>query len=155
MSENEKKMKKLEDLDKKNIYSVPDGYFESLPDRIQSRIKAEKESKNTIPLYRSIGYAAAAAIVLLIAYIGIFRTSFSNQEDHYEALLDEVSTEQLVAYMEVYSEESYYEQVQLETLLEEGNIDQEKFDEIFDDEQDLLNGITEEEELLFEIDELI
>ena len=31
-------MKKLEDIPKKEIFDVPDGYFEKLPGKIQARI---------------------------------------------------------------------------------------------------------------------
>ena len=33
---------KLEDIKKKNIYTVPDKYFDQLPTRIQSRVNEQK-----------------------------------------------------------------------------------------------------------------
>lgn len=63
-------MNKLEKIPKKQIYTVPEGYFDNLPSTIQARVAAD----NTQPAFRitwaaSLKYALPA---LLIAVAGLF-----------------------------------------------------------------------------------
>jgi hypothetical protein len=58
----------MENLEKKNIFKEPEGYFDGLPDRIMDRHSEEK----TRSIYR-ISFAAAAIILLSFALF-VFRT---------------------------------------------------------------------------------
>ncbi len=86
-------MKKLEDISKENIYKVPEGYFDKLPGVIQARV-AKPESKGWfVPVFK----IALPAIALVVA-VSIWFTS--PQEASFEDQLNEIQTEQLLAYLE-------------------------------------------------------
>ena len=97
--ENEHRNKnfKLEDLPKKQIFSVPEDYFTELPAIIQSR--AVQPAKDT-PLFswpNALRYALPAlALVMMLVYFG---TRVNNADINVQALIDEVPTEELVAYI--------------------------------------------------------
>lgn len=89
---------KLEEIKKKNIYTVPDKYFDQLPTRIQSRVN-EKTPVSTLHwnwgwLYKLA--IPAAAVLFLIFYFG--KTDF-NTPQNAEAILDQVSTDDVIAYL--------------------------------------------------------
>lgn len=90
---------KLEDIKKKNIYSVPDHYFDQLPTRIQSRVNEKKPV-----LGFSLGWnlvfkiaAPALAVIFIVFYFGI-GNNYSGQSA--DELLAQVDTEDLIAYLE-------------------------------------------------------
>lgn len=89
-------MKKLEDIPKKNIFEVPDGYFEKLPAIIQSRI-AGNETRS-IP---SFGFTLRFGVPMLmaIAVAAIFWLNRLSQDVSAESILASVETEALVAYL--------------------------------------------------------
>jgi hypothetical protein len=87
---------KLEQIEKKNIFEVPDGYFDELPMAIQQRVTS-KEKAFAFPLFAvSLKYALpvfAVAIASVFIYQNYSRSSTS------DAALKDVSTETLVAYL--------------------------------------------------------
>jgi len=89
---------KLEDLNKDNIFKVPDNYFENFPDRLQKRIE-EKENHKKVPVIRlrSIINMAAAAAILIFAIYGI--TKINDNKTSVDQLLSEISSEELVNYL--------------------------------------------------------
>ena len=62
-------MKKLEDIPKKNVFEVPDGYFDRLPGIIQARVSQEKPSFVWYSWPVALRYALP---VLLMMAVGIF-----------------------------------------------------------------------------------
>jgi hypothetical protein len=90
-------MKKLEDIPKKEIFEVPDGYFERLPERIQTRISGSISSTENSFIFRyKLQYALPLIIVVAT---GIYWFSAADQPENVESLLASVQTEQLVAYL--------------------------------------------------------
>lgn len=90
-------MKKLENIPKNNIFEVPEGYFDKLPLKIQSRTEAKSLVREQQPwLWYSLRYALPM-VVLGLASIFIFKPKV----DKAEKILASVSTEELVAYLEV------------------------------------------------------
>ena len=90
---------KLEDIKKKNIYTVPDKYFDQLPTRIQSRVN-EKNPVSWLSWNWSLTYKLAApaiAIILMVIYFG--RTDNYSTQDT-DTILAQVSTEDIIAYLE-------------------------------------------------------
>jgi len=148
MNDRKREMKKLEDIEKKNIYTTPEGYFDQLPDKIQSRIQNQDQKRRQIWMNPALRYAAAAAIILLVGWFGIFRMSTINEPADYNQLLTEVSTAELVAYIES-------SDLTADEILDEINLDEQSFDKVFKSEQDFLDDLYMEEELLIEIDEFI
>lgn len=108
----EKKHIALDQIPKKDVYRTPEGYFESLPDQVLQKIDREdtgKERRLGEVSWKMIGYAAAASVVLLaVVFIG-----FQDNDDvrSPEDLLAEVSTSDLVQYLQ-YSELETYEIVE-------------------------------------------
>jgi hypothetical protein len=90
-------MKKLEDIPKKEIFEVPEGYFEKLPGIIQARV-SERQSSLQFSFARfSIRYVLPA--FLLIAGATFWFTKISLATDA-ETLLADIETEALVAYLD-------------------------------------------------------
>lgn len=87
-------MKKLEDIPRKNLFEVPEGYFEKLPLRIQERVSAP------VPRFSwaSIAVLKYALPLVAILVVGIFwiaqRPSATIEEQ-----LSTIQEDQLVAYL--------------------------------------------------------
>jgi hypothetical protein len=90
-------MKKLENIPKKNIFEVPEGYFEKLPGIVQSRVAAQSKSKATQWVF-ALRYALP---ILILACIGIFwfNNSTSYQYNELEAELESLQPGQLSIYL--------------------------------------------------------
>ena len=90
---------KLDDIHKKNIYNVPEKYFDKLPSKIQARV-AKEERATWFSLDWKLLYRVAApamAVVLLVFYF----VGYNDQEQvSAEELLAEVGTEDLIAYLD-------------------------------------------------------
>lgn len=98
-----KKKIKLEDLERKDIFTSPAGYFEKLPDRIHERIgwqqqKDERPMHQLIP--KQIYYIAASVAMFLIATILIWREP-KEAATSAQHILAEVSTEAMIEYLEM------------------------------------------------------
>jgi len=86
-------MIRLDDIPKKSLFETPEGYFEKLPGRIQSRI-AGPEPK---PLWGTLALKYAFPVLALAAasiFVLTNRPSLSPEE-----LIAGVESEQLVAYL--------------------------------------------------------
>jgi hypothetical protein len=90
-------MKKLEDIPKKQIFEVPDGYFEKLPGIIQSRVATERREPSLWSV-RSFGLRYALPAVILIA-AGIFWFTRPQSDLTTENILASIQTQDLVAYL--------------------------------------------------------
>ncbi|HEY9007175.1 hypothetical protein [Ohtaekwangia sp.] len=86
---------KLEDLPKKEIFTVPDGYFDKLPGIIQARV-AKGQSARPAMRY-TLQYAIP--VVALIA-VGIFWIITISTPTTPEEMLAEIHTTDLVAYLD-------------------------------------------------------
>ncbi len=90
-------MKKLENIPKKNIYEVPEGYFDKLPGIIQARVTNENPKKEFVFYWRtSLKYALP---VVLIAVAGFFWFSQQAKPTDVDSILASIETEELVAYI--------------------------------------------------------
>ena len=89
---------KLEDINKDNIFKVPENYFEEFPDRLKERIAETKKIK-TAPVIslRRIVQLAAAAVILFFAIYGI--KQINNQPATIDQMLADISTEELINYL--------------------------------------------------------
>lgn len=90
-------MKKLENIPKKEIFSVPDGYFDTLPGKIQARISMETPAREQGFALRYKLQYVLPVVVLLAA--GIFWIAGANKTDDPETLLASVQTEALMTYL--------------------------------------------------------
>lgn len=88
-------MKKLEDIPKKEIFNVPDGYFDKLPGIIQARVaKPQKESSP------ALGFALRYAVpTVVLMVVGIVWYNQSHKVVNVDQLISSIQTEDLVAYI--------------------------------------------------------
>lgn len=90
-------MKRLEDIPKKTLFKVPDGYFDRLPGVIQARV-AEKPAQSVwVKAGRyTLKYAVPAIVLGLVALTLWNGPSRQSTEE----ILAGIESEQLVAYLE-------------------------------------------------------
>lgn len=112
-------MKKLEDISKESIFKVPDGYFEKLPGIIQARV-AKPEPR----VWFAPALKFAAPVLAIALAIAIWFTA--GQGGSLEDQLNEIQTEQLMAYLEesdlspdLITEEIHWSEEDLNELEEE------------------------------------
>lgn len=91
-------MKRLDEIPKKQIFTVPDGYFEDLPMRIQARIQTHERKSSWIPEF-NLALKFALPIVLFGVISVIVWVNLPKTKDAL-ANLDTIPTEQLLAYLE-------------------------------------------------------
>jgi len=90
-------MKKLEDIPKKDVFKVPEGYFENLPTIIQSRVAGRNKEKVFFPAF-SLALRYALPVVVL-GVIGYFWLGPKAEQKSAESILATIETEDLVAYL--------------------------------------------------------
>jgi hypothetical protein len=123
-------MKKLEDIPKKEVFSTPDGYFDSLPTRIQSRIAEKDGKRDHVFIFQTAWKLAVPAVVLLA--VGIFWFTSPSQPTNAESILAAIETEDLVAYL---SESD----ISTEEVIDAAGFNTEDIDEIAGEVYDLQN----------------
>src|SRR6188508_3233566 len=90
-------MKNLENIPKKNIYEVPEGYFETLPGIIQSRIA--KETGESRPFMRySVRFALPAVVLTAVVYFFLWNSD--RQPSSPEEMLASIETPYLLEYLD-------------------------------------------------------
>lgn len=91
-------MKKLEDIPKKKVFEVPEGYFENLPGIIQARVTSGSAEKYSRPIFSySLRYALPAVVIFALA---IFWFNRDIEETSAESILASIQTEDLVTYLD-------------------------------------------------------
>jgi hypothetical protein len=88
----------FKDIPKKDPFKAPKGYFESFPEKIQQSRQREKERELNFN-WKIIKYASAASVAILITFLIGYRNIPDRKTP--EALLMEVSTADLLAYLEL------------------------------------------------------
>ena len=134
-------MKKLEDIPKKDVFKVPEGYFENLPSVIQSRVTNQKKERAFLP---SFSYALRYALpVVLLGVVGYFWLIPNGQPVTAESILATIETEDLVAYL---SETDLTTEELLESIQFDANDVDQLEDKIYDEElsDEDLEGILDE-----------
>lgn len=97
---------RLDDLKKEMPFSVPDGYFDKLPQIIQSRIVSEPARKPLVgwSWQRSVSLVSAMALILVLVWV----TVPERQGALGEGPLTDISDASIVAYLED-QDISYYD----------------------------------------------
>ena len=88
-------MAKLEDIPKKQIFNVPDGYFDKLPSRIQSRVSDERSARMQPVLRYAMQYALPLLLVAAILFY-FYRPSTAEAN----SILASVETEDLIIFLQ-------------------------------------------------------
>lgn len=126
---------KLDDIDKKQSFKVPDGYFEELPLKIQTKIQPKKKhTQVTLPSWK-FALAASILVILVTYYVADQKPASA------ESLLAEIPQSELIAYLDnmeldmedlatMYTESS--EDIEFENLdgLNELDMNEEELDDL-------------------------
>ena len=88
-------MKKLENIERKQIFEVPEGYFDRLPAKIQARLVGPARERHVIYRYR-LQYVLPA--LLVVAAVVFWLTPAATTPD-VEKMLASVSSDQLVTFL--------------------------------------------------------
>jgi hypothetical protein len=132
-------MARLEDIPKKQVFKVPDRYFDELPLRIQARIEAQQPVKAVASLHFSKLILRYALPLLAIGIVSVLVwNKQSNQTNDAVALLNNISSQELVAFLEDEGittddvlEQASLDDVNLENMHKPlGNISAEDLDDI-------------------------
>ncbi|SNS79327.1 hypothetical protein SAMN05421640_1255 [Ekhidna lutea] len=92
---------KLDDIDKNEVFKVPDGYFEDLPLKIQNRIQVEPPVSRSKRAVWSLAMAASMALIVTFVFIN------PGDDPTAEELLAEVSQDELIAYLDYVELDEY------------------------------------------------
>jgi hypothetical protein len=129
----------LNSIEKKEVFKVSEGYFDDLPTRIQNRaIAMEHKSSPGYLISRSLKYALPViAIIIMSIYFG---NRFNENNLDVQALLDEVPTSELIAYLS----DSDLSTDEILTMID---IDELDIDGMMDEDIGLLNDVDLDEVL--------
>lgn len=117
MLNHNEQMKKLDDIPKKNIFEVPDGYFDQLALKIQGRTEVLSPAKSMSQWSYVLRYALPIVLVA-VALVFIFRPKTM---ENTEQLLASIPSEHLVAFL---NESDVNEQDILEAInFDEADVD--------------------------------
>ena len=132
----------LDKLHKKQLYSVPDGYFDELPGIIQNRITAIPVREQTSSLAWTPAVKFALPVLALVMMILYFAIRIDRQQFDVEARIAEIPTEELINYLAEsdISTDELLSLIDIEELDVDGMIDEEA--ELFSDDE--LDYILEE-----------
>lgn len=138
---------KLPEKATKQVFSVPDDYFDKLPTIIQS--KAIDSTKKTSVFHTNLWFKLALPVLLVLVVVSYwgFKYQTSTSDAQIEAMLADISTEEMVNYLDQTDLSS-------EDLLELVSFEGEQIDDF---SVDLENISDEDLELLmddFNIEEL-
>jgi hypothetical protein len=86
-------MKKLDEISREAPFKVPDGYFERLPGIIQARVASPEPRVWFTP---ALKFAMPVVALVIVFTIWLNRTEGNTIEEQ----LNEIQTEQLLAYLE-------------------------------------------------------
>jgi len=102
----DKKRIRLDDLKRETPFTVPEGYFDKLPQTIQSRIPAEPVRKPLVSWswQRSVGLAAASALILVLVWVTVPERQGSLGQEP----LSGISNASIISYLED-QDISYYD----------------------------------------------
>lgn len=92
-------MGKLDNIPKKDIFTVPEGYFDKLPGMVQARIEAERP-RTTGPVTAGAFALKFVLPVVLIFAAGIAIFQLTDSPRNAETILAAVSDEDLIAYLQ-------------------------------------------------------
>lgn len=140
----EEKDKNLSNIPKKDVFKAPDGYFDSLQERIDRRVQGKRPEGRVIGLpvsrVKYISLAIAASIALLI----IFLPSRQNDPASPSAadLISQISDEEALAFLRV-------SEVEIDDLL--GLAEPELWDDAIEDAvPDTTNDLDTDADILYE-----
>jgi cobalamin biosynthesis protein CbiG len=119
-------VKRLEEIPKKQFFKVPDGYFDELPTRIQSRVQSVERKTSWVPNLSPAWKLALSIVLVGMISIGVWVNS--NKPKDWMAALDTVPAEQLLAYLEL-------EEITTEEILENASFSNSTINTLYSPEE--------------------
>ncbi len=126
----------MNEIQKKQPFAVPEGYFETLPDKIMKQIQdlppAQHSPSKVLLIRKQLAFAAAFIGFFLLSY-GVFKfitsTLYSSKQNHQvaqltyeEAILYEVGENELIEVLALGNNETYIDPESIENYLIDDNI---------------------------------
>lgn len=87
---------KLDDIPKKPIFNVPEGYFDQLPGKIEARISAGRKQERSFVFQYKLQYVIPAVALIAVGFFWFIKPQPGTDA---ESILATVETEYLVAYL--------------------------------------------------------
>ena len=135
-------MKKLDDIPKKSVFEVPEGYFDRLPGIIQARLVQDEVNRKTVSGWLVyLGYSLKYALPVVAIAAASFYYLNMPADQSTKDLLASVDTAYLVAYLEDAD-------VSTEDLLENVSLDQDEASAIQESTMDEINVNDQDAEVL-------
>lgn len=128
----------IESIERKNIHQVPDGYFDDLPLKIQSRITQREASTPSVFVFimRLAGGLTAAAVIFVL---GWYNFPTQNNSLSADEILASIQSEDLIEYL-------YEENISTEDIL--ASVDEDfLIDEVDYLETEIMSKSLSDEEL--------
>ena len=124
--------------------TVPKDYFDSLPDKVIQQVTVDKEAK-VIPFHYKKWISVAAAFIVIFG-AGIFFTQSTSPSSDASALAFEMDTEEAIDYLIETGELNVADLIALEIYLEDFEDTEDENSSIDDtDLDDFLNTLTQDE----------
>lgn len=133
---------KLEDLNKKNIFNTPDGYFDQLPSRIQNRVTEHKSTWETPVVKYGLRYALPAILLVVLVYFSVRMDNNENTD------LTGTTTVELIEYLS-------YNEVTTEQIHEVYNLDNHDLKELFSEDLEFGEEVLQDELLKEDLELLL
>ena len=124
-------MKKLDEIPKKNIFEVPDGYFDRLPMKILARLEAPTQTPSVSVWNLAFRYALPSVIAVFALVYFLRPKSYEPEE-----LLAGIASEHLIAYL-------HDSDINESDLLEAANFDEVEADSLSVQLNNILLGDSE------------
>lgn len=137
-------MKKLDDIPKKQPFSVPEDYFDALPGKIQARIQGQTRERSVV-FKPAVRYAMAVVMVAALAFVWYWSGPNGDPVETPETILASLETADLIAYLNEGD-------ITTDELLDNVQLDNEDADEIEGTVFTLDLGDIELNELVDEVD---
>lgn len=100
-----KKEIRLNDIPKRNVHQVPEGYFDRLPARIMERTAA-REHVSATPWYAALwrpARLAAAPLILLLLFIGVYYFTIRQEPLYTGVAFASLTEDEIVEYLDTYA----------------------------------------------------
>ncbi|WP_246000525.1 hypothetical protein [Pontibacter diazotrophicus] len=98
---------KLNDIPKRNVHQVPEGYFDRLPMQIMERTARREQVTATAwyaSLWRPVRHAMAP-LILLLMFVGIYFFNIQqNQQQEMVTTVASLSDEEIMVYLDTYAQ---------------------------------------------------
>ena len=94
--------KRLEEIEKKQVFTVPNNYFENLPSQIQQKIQSKTQRKPLF-VFSWLKYGISLATICLVLWMGYLYyqpSDTTTTQSGAENILADVSNDEIITYLQ-------------------------------------------------------